>query len=290
MSGPALTPLRESYAWCRRLTRQSAQNFHFSFLTLPRDRYDAMCALYAFMRLTDDLGDEPGLSKDQRRSDLAAWHAALQDAHRGDPQPHPVWPALADTIRRYHIPLEPLEAVLAGVRRDLDPCDFATFHELEQYCYQVAGAVGVCCIHIWGFRGPAAIRHAIDCGTALQLTNILRDLGEDAALGRTYLPLEDLEQFGYSTRDLQAGLCNDAFRELMRFQVARARQFYTQAEQLFPLLDPVGRPILRTMLRIYGGLLNEIERRRYDVYHSRVRLPRWKKLWYAASAVCRPER
>lgn len=286
MSGPALTPLRDSYAWCRRLTRQTAHNFHFSFLTLPRDRYDAMCVLYAFMRLSDDLGDEPGRSAEQRRGELTHWRQALRAAHGGVPAEHPLWPAFADICRRFALPLEALEAVLDGVERDLEPQPIVTFAELEQYCYCVAGAVGVCCIHLWGFRGEDAIPRAIDCGTALQLTNILRDLSEDAGLGRIYLPREDLHRFDYSEDDLRRGVCNDEFRELMRFQVDRARSYYRRAEELFPLVEPVGRPILRTMLKIYGGLLHEIERRRFDVYHSRVRLPRWKKLWFAASSIC----
>lgn len=286
MSGPALTPLRESYAWCRRLTRQTAHNFHFSFLTLPRDRYDAMCVLYAYMRLSDDLGDEPGRDAAQRRRELAHWRRSLIAAHGGHPPVHPLWPAFADVCRRFQLPLAALEAVLDGVESDLEPQALATFADLERYCYQVAGAVGVCCIHIWGFHGDEALERAIDCGTALQLTNILRDLSEDAGLGRIYLPQEDLDRFGYSPEELRRGVCNDAFRTLMRFEVDRARGFYRRAEELFPLIEPVGRPILRTMLKIYGGLLDEIERRRFDVYHSRVRLPRWKKLWFAASSAC----
>jgi 15-cis-phytoene synthase len=286
MSGPALTPLRESYAWCRRLTRQTAHNFHFSFLTLPRDRYDAMCVLYSFMRLSDDLGDEPGRDVEQRRRELADWRRDLRAAHGGQPAAQPLWPAFADICRRFALPLEALEAVLDGVERDLEPRAVATFAELEEYCYCVAGAVGVCCIHLWGFRGDEAIARAIDCGTALQLTNILRDLSEDAGLGRIYLPQEDLDRFGYSEDDLRRCVCNDAFRELMQFQAERARSFYRRAEDLFPRIEPVGRPILRTMLKIYGGLLDEIERRRFDVFHSRVRLPRWKKLWFAASSAC----
>jgi phytoene synthase len=245
-----------------------------------------MCVLYAFMRLSDDLGDEPGRSPEQRRRELTLWRQALRGAHAGVPAKHPLWPAFADICRRFALPLEALEAVLDGVERDLEPQPIATFAELEQYCYCVAGAVGVCCIHLWGFRGEDAIPRAIDCGTALQLTNILRDLSEDAGLGRIYLPREDLHRFDYSEDDLRRGVCNDEFRELMQFQVDRARSYYRRAEELFPLVEPVGRPILRTMLKIYGGLLHEIERRRFDVYHSRVRLPRWKKLWFAASSIC----
>lgn len=296
--------LENSYEYCRALTRRTAHNFRFSFLTLPRDKRRAMNALYAFNRITDDLGDDPSVSLELRRTQLAAWRQSVRAALgtpqqdvRAEDQPktaevatltsHPALPAIVDMVARYHIPHEYLMAVIDGVEMDLHPLEIRTFAELELYCYRVAGAVGLCCIHVWGFHDERARSLAIDCGLALQLTNILRDLGDDAALGRTYLPREDLERFSYSPEDLLDRVQDDRFRSLMRFEVDRARTYYQRAEQLFPYLDPAGKPILRAMLDIYGGLLNEIQRRDFDVYSRRVSLTKWKKLWFAGRAIVR---
>jgi phytoene synthase len=279
--------LDESFAYCRTLTRRTAGNFYFSFLTLPGERRRDMCALYAFMRVSDDLGDEAGMTADERRTRLTQWRDGLERALAGDPAGHVVFPALADVVRRCGIPPEHLAAVIDGVAMDLEPAGCETFGELADYCYHVAGAVGLCCIHVWGFHGDEAIGRAIDCGTAFQLTNILRDLGEDAAMGRVYLPREDLDRFGYSPDDLRAGRRTDAFHDLMRFEAARAREHYARAERLFDDLEPAGRPIFAAMLRIYGGLLEEIERRDFDVFSRRARLPKWRKLWIAGDSVVR---
>ena len=176
--------------------------------------------------------------------------------------------------------------MIDGVEWDLHPVEVATFEELERYCYHVAGAVGLCCIHVWGFREDPAVRQlAIDCGLALQLTNILRDLAEDADRGRIYLPREDLERFGYSPDDLHRRVRDRRFRDLMQFEVDRAKGYYARGERLLDHLAPTGKPILRAMLDIYGGLLREIERRDFDIYSQRVTLPKWQKLWYAGRAV-----
>jgi phytoene synthase len=286
--------LVESYAYCRKLTKRTAHNFRFSFLTLPRDRYDAMCALYAFMRITDDLADDEAVPLAQREEQLLEWRVAVTEALNGalpsHPKipSHPALPALADIVARHRIPTAYLFDVITGVSRDLHPRPIATFEELADYCYHVAGAVGLCCIHIWGYRDPEAVPLAIDCGLALQLTNILRDVAEDSRAGRCYLPTEDLQRFGYSSDDLAAGVQDRRFRDLMRFEVDRAREYYRRAQGLFPLLEPGGRPILRVMLDLYGGLLNELERRDFAVFHERVRLPRWKKLWLVGRALCWP--
>lgn len=278
--------LAASYDYCRRLTQRAAQNFHFAFLALPRPKYEAMCALYAFMRITDDLGDDCREPVAARRQALHNWRAGVQGALlRGETESHPILPAFADTVARHAIPWMYLEAVLTGVERDLDPVRVTNFAELSDYCYHVAGAVGVCCIHIWGFTDEEAIPIAVDCGFALQLTNILRDVSEDWSLGRVYLPQEDFDRFGYTLDDLSRRVCDERFTNLMRFEADRARSSYRRAERLFVWLEPAGRPILRAMLEIYGGLLEEIERRRYDVFSQRVSLPQWKKLWIAGRAM-----
>jgi phytoene synthase len=164
------------------------------------------------------------------------------------------------------------------VESDLSPPQFETFDDLRRYCYQVAGAVGLCCIHVWGFHDERAPERAVDCGLAFQLTNILRDLGEDAQVGRIYLPRRELAQFEYAPQDLAAGVRNDCYRELMRFQVARAREFYARAGALYESVDRRGGPVLSVMFQIYGGLLEEIERRDYDVFSRRVRISTLRKL------------
>jgi len=299
-----MTQLENSYEYCRALTQRTAHNFRFSFLTLPRDKRQAMNALYAFNRITDDLGDDPTVSLELRKMQLAAWRRSVRAVlclpvevdGTGDLPgtgevatltSHPALPAVADTVARYRIPHECLLDVITGVEFDLNPQTIETFDDLQRYCYHVAGTVGLSCIHIWGFRGDAARDLAIECGLALQLTNILRDLGEDAAQGRVYLPTEDLDRFHYSAGDLRDNVVDDRFRALMEFEVARARGCYTRAEELFQYLEPCGKPILRAMLDIYGGILREISRRRYDVYAERVSLAKWRKLWIAGRAILR---
>ena len=298
------TLLDDCYDHCERLTKRAAGNFYYSFCGLPAPQYRAMCVLYAFMRVTDDCGDAEHRSLPERVADLDAWQQSLTDVMRADwsitdsstwPEPaRLVLPAMREVAERFAIPHEHLFAVVCGVRSDLEfemtgsPTGFArfqTFDQLADYCYLVAGAVGLCCIHIWGFHGDEATRRAVDCGTAFQLTNILRDVGEDAAAGRVYLPSEDLQRFGVTVEDLKLPRCDDRFRELMAFESDRAKTFYASAEQLLPCLEPHGRPILKAMLQLYGGLLHEIERRKFDVFRQHVSLPRWRKLWIAADAM-----
>lgn len=278
--------LADSYRHCQQLARRTAGNFYYSFLTLPRDRFRAMCVLYAFMRVTDDIGDDDRPTADRVR-DLAAWREALAHVCDGKSSDHPVLPAVADILRTYHIPREYLDEVITGVEADLGAVSFETFAQLSDYCYHVAGAVGLACIHIWGFHDERAKAAAVDCGTAFQLTNILRDLGEDAARGRVYLPSEDLLRFGYTLDDITRQCRDERFLALMQFETARAREYYEKARALFDYLDPPGKPILDTMIGIYGGLLNEIERRHFDVFTRRVELSRWNKCSIALGSLVR---
>jgi 15-cis-phytoene synthase len=296
-----MQPLAQSYEYCSELTRQTAHNFRFSFMTLPADKRRSMDALYAFNRVTDDLGDEEGVPLDLRKTRLASWRESLRIALGCGPNlsdsknpdtaevgtfwDHPAQPAIADMAQRHKIPSEYLFAVIDGVEMDLHGVEMQTFADLERYCYHVAGAVGLCCIHVWGFRGDEAIPLAIDCGLALQLTNILRDIDEDARLGRIYLPREDLERFGYGEEDIRNHVVDERFFRLMQFETERTKAYYSRAERLFQHLEPPGRRILRAMLDIYGGLLREIECRNFDIYSKRVSIPKWKKLWYAGRAM-----
>ena len=279
--------LDESYLYCKRLSRRTGRNFYFSFLTLPADRSRAMCALYAFMRVCDDLADNPEETVAQKTIALRNWRDDLGRAFDGDASGHEVFPALTDAVQRFDIPQRYFSDVIDGVEADLKPRRFETFAELSQYCYQVAGAVGLCCLHVWGFHDDKALERAIDCGIAFQLTNILRDIGEDAAMGRVYLPLEDLRRFDFSEEDIARHCRDERFRRLMQFEVERAKSYYTRAQELITWLDRPGKPIFSAMMRIYGGLLHEIERRDYDVFTKRVTLSRWRKLRISAGAIVR---
>jgi phytoene synthase len=263
-----------------------------------------MCVLYAFMRRTDDLGDDESQTLEARRQALAAWRSAVRQAAGGaarieaacPPEALAGLPALADVLNRRGIPPGLLDDVINGVESDLAPREFQAFSELERYCYQVAGAVGLCCLHVWGFEGDAARQRAIDCGIAFQLTNILRDLQEDARRSRSYLPREDLARFGVRAEDFREGRMTADFARLMEFEVARARQYYESGRLLLPCLSRPGQRVHAAMLGIYGGLLDEIARRGYDVFKRRVELPTSRKLsialrswWRPAAVVDRPE-
>jgi phytoene synthase len=238
-----------------------------------------MDALYAFLRVTDDLADECGEVAAKRRR-LAAWRAGLLAALAGT-FTHPLHPALADTVRRFDIPPRLLLDVIDGVESDLEPVRFATFAELYPYCYRVASAVGLACVRVWGLRPGgdpgAAEAPAEAAGIAFQLTNILRDLGEDLARGRVYLPADELDRFDCPPKFWRDPAAAPRFRELMRFQAARAHDFYRRAEPLERLLSADGRAIFRVMCGTYRGLLTEIRRRDFDVFTRRVRVPRWRK-------------
>jgi phytoene synthase len=246
-----------------------------------------MCALYGFMRVCDDLGDDETVSPVERAAQLVDWREKLRMALESGRFEHPALPALAEVVHRYEIPTSYLFDVISGVEADLEPRTFETFDDLADYCYHVAGAVGLCCIYIWGFRDERARECAVDCGTAFQLTNILRDLAEDCAMNRVYLPREDLERFDYTLDDLAAHRRDARFEGLMRFELERAREYYRRAEGLFDLLERPGQAAFSAMLRIYRGLLAEIERRQYDVFSTRISLPRRRKIFEVARAVVR---
>ena len=275
--------LARSYRYCEDVTRREAGNFYPAFLLLPAPQRRSMCALYTFMRIADDLSDEP-MPIPIKRQQLADWRGGFRLALVERYQ-HASHQALHDTVVKYRIPTKYLEAVIDGVEMDLEPIEYHTFAELRNYCYHVASVVGLSCIHIWGFHGEAATQYAEDAGIAFQLTNILRDLGEDAARGRVYLPREDLDRFGYPADFLRKGVCDASFRELMRFEVQRARDYYQSGWRLVPRLSASGQAVFLMMARTYRGLLREIEKRDYDVFRGRVKVPRWKKLLFALAAL-----
>jgi phytoene synthase len=240
-----------------------------------------MCALYAFMRHTDDLADGDGPA-DSKRAALRRWRVDLHAALAGD-DCHPIHPALRHTLTRFAVPTVYLDDVIDGCESDVDHVRMPDFPTLYRYCYRVAAAVGLACIHVWGFRDERARLAAEHAGIAFQLTNILRDLPEDLARGRMYVPAEDLERFGALhavTGSSQSLTACDApqYRDLMRFQATRTREYYRSAETLIPHLDPPGRAVFQVMFRTYRGLLDEIERRDFDVFRERVRLSPLRKM------------
>ncbi len=272
------TTLTESYAYCRRVARSRARNFYYSFVLLSRDQKNAMCAMYAFMRFCDDLSDEDGGSK----AAIDRWRAELDEALAGRFSASPVWPAFHDAVLRYSIPHEYFHQMIAGVSSDLELREMRTFDDLYRYCYQVAGVVGLTTIHIFGFDSPHALELAETCGVAFQLTNILRDVREDAEKGRMYLPAEDLERFGVNAERLAH---DERFVRLMQFEAARARRYYDESAPLLDLVRPRSRASLWALVQIYSRLLERIERSNYDVLERRISLPVWEKLGIVGRAL-----
>jgi 15-cis-phytoene synthase len=262
-----------SYAYCRRIARSRAKNFYYSFLLLSEHQRKAMCAIYAFMRYCDDLSDEPGAN----RAAIDRWRVEMEDALQGRFSGHPVWPAFHHTIRRFGIPHDYFREMIAGVASDLEPRDIETFDQLYHYCYQVASVVGLTVIHIFGFDTRRALPLAEKCGIAFQLTNILRDIREDAERGRIYLPSEDLARFEVTPEDLRAGRQNENYRKLMAFEAKRARAYYNESMPLLELIHRRSRRSLWALITVYSRLLERIEGANYDVFTRRVRLSALEK-------------
>lgn len=272
--------LEASYAHCQRIARAEARNFYYSFLALPRPKRLAMCALYAYLRHTDDLGDNPRPAMERMQA-LANWRQSL-DRALGGSFDGPLFVALADTVCRFSIPPEYLSAVIDGVEMDVEGRTYETFADLTDYCYKVASVVGLACIHVWGFNDQRALVPARRCGLAFQLTNILRDLKEDAAGGRVYLPLEDLRQFDYSIDDLRDHVRDGRLRALMRYEIGRAEGLYIDAMELEEYLSPEGRAAFGAIVSTYRALLERIKRLDGDVFGRRVALSPWRKWGIAA--------
>lgn len=271
--------LDESRHWCRKIARTQAKNFYYSFLLLDQPRRDAMCAIYAFNRIADDLSDGPG---PRQQDGFDAFATSLDRALDGRMPEHPLWPALADTVERYRIPREYFHQTIEGVRSDLDFQAPQTFEDLYAYCYRVASVVGLTIIHVLGFRDPRAILLAERCGVAFQLTNILRDVKEDYDRDRIYLPREDLARFQVRDADLGAGTVSPALRNLLAAEAARARGYYDESRPLIGMVDPAGRAMLSALIETYSRLLKKIEARDFEVLRERVSLPRRQKLWILA--------
>lgn len=264
------------------ITRRSRSNFYYAFLALPRARREALYAVYAFCRTVDDIADVESDGPDARRRRLAEWRADVARCYGtgGEPQ-QPIARRLAAAVRAYPIPRAALEAIIEGVEMDLDGATFATAEDLYPYCYRVASAVGLCCVEIFGYTDPRTRDYAVNLGLALQLTNIVRDVGADARAGRVYLPQDDLRAFGVTIDDLRAGRMTDAFRKLMSHQAERARSFYRAAWEAFPAADARSLVAAEIMGHIYRALLDEIESRDFAVFGERVSLTARRKVGIA---------
>ncbi len=271
------TALEASYAFCEDVARSQAKNFYYSFLLLSAPQRRAMCAIYAFMRYCDDLSDAKGIP--DRAAAIARWEQDLDAALSGRLPAHTLWPAFADAVARYRIPHQYFHDMIAGVSSDLEPRAIATFDELYRYCYHVASVVGLTIIHIFGFDSPEALPLAEKCGIAFQITNILRDVREDADNGRVYLPAEDLERFGVGPGDLRAAPPSAELRRLLEFEAGRARAYYDESAPLVGMVDRGSRASLRALIGIYSRLLARIAAADYDVLSQRIRVPTAEKVW-----------
>lgn len=275
--------LAESYRHCRDLTRTRAKNFYYGIRLLPEPRRNALCAVYAFFRYCDDVSDDE-LASGDRAELLARWRAAADPESSEDASP--LLPAFHDAVQRYEIPLIYFHELIEGAEADLRVDRYPTFEDLYGYCYRVASTVGLVCIHVFGFDGsPEALQQAEHRGIAFQLTNILRDVKEDADRGRIYLPLEDLERFGVSPDDLLAGRPGAAFGALLRFEVERARDYYERSEPLVERIEAASRSSLLAMTRIYRGLLERIDDLGPQVLHQRARLSTVEKVKLAGKGL-----
>jgi len=281
--------LRAAYSVCRHIARSAAKNFYYGFLALPAKKRDALSAVYAFMRRADDISDDPAIPAEQRREKLAEWMNGFRRVVEGERTDDAVLFALADAQKHYNIPLEWLEKLVQGTGMDVPPqpenatgaapqLQYETFDQLYGYCYHVASVVGLVCIRIFGYRDARAEKLAEETGVAFQLTNILRDVKEDAGLGRVYLPREDFVRFGLDAQALANGSGPQSLRPLLEFEAQRAREYYRAGDELLPLINEDSRAALWTLVEIYRRLLEKIVARDYDVFTRRVALSPAEKL------------
>jgi phytoene synthase len=286
---PTDSQLAVAYSVCRGITRRAAKNFYYAFQVLPRQKRQALCAVYAFMRKCDDIADDVGLPLDERRQRLDAWLGEFHRAHAGHPTDDPVLLALTDAQRRFNIIVGLLDQLAYGTATDVvEPQEnavnseltvqYRTFEDLRKYCYGVASVVGLVCIRIFGYHQPEAEPLAERCGLAFQLTNIIRDVKEDAAMGRVYLPEEDLAKFGISASELSTASDARRFRPLLAMEADRAREGYEAGKELIPMIDEDSQPALWVLITIYRSLLEKMAAREFDVFQQKVSLTVAEKL------------
>jgi len=276
-----MVSLEESYALCDKITAERAKNFHFAFSVLPKPRYKSICALYAFTRTADDLSDDES-DPQKALENSRVWREAFDAALAGDTSRHAMMPAVADTFKRYNIPPVYMHELITGTEMDAHQNRYATWADTYLYCYRVASVIGMMTIHVFGFDDPKAIPLAEKMGIAFQLTNILRDIKEDGERNRIYLPLEDLAAHGIDEPELLAAKDSPALRKLVQFETDRAMAHYEEGQPLIGMIYPESRDALGSLVAIYKRLLEEIQRREYDVFSKRVSLSASEKLSLAA--------
>jgi len=281
--GPISLSIDRSYQESNRIARAAHSSFYLAFYGLPKDKRNALCALYAFMRLVDNVSDEPGGLESKRRG-LARWRALLDEADAGNASGHAILPALADTITRFQIPTRYFHDLILGAEMDLTVTSYATFDRLSEYCYRVAGTVGLTCLHVFGFRNPRAPDLAERLGLAFQLTNIIRDVRADFEMGRVYLPQEDLERFGVKPENLR-GPRTPQIKRLLELEGARAWRLYEEGAPLVQEVEADSRATLWALVRTYSTLLARIEERGYDVFSSRISLSSAEKIQHLVAGM-----
>jgi len=284
--------LSHAYAVCRGISRRAAKNFYYGFMVLPSEKRNALSAVYAFMRHADDISDEPGVDAQLKRQKLSEWLDSAKSVFDGKATDDPVLMALGDAQKKFKISPELFEKLVYGTSLDLDippasaesPAILCnTFEDLKQYCYYVASVVGLVCIRIFGYQDTKAEFLAEDCGLAFQLTNIIRDVKEDAAMGRIYIPAEDLARSNLTAANFSLGALQNPtqvqqLRPALEYEADRARKYYESAKWLMELIDEDSRAALWVLVEIYSRLLQKIADRNYDVLTERVRLTLWEKL------------
>jgi 15-cis-phytoene synthase len=267
--------LQAAYTYCETITAANSRSFYLASGMLPLPKQQAVRALYAFCRITDDIVDEAG-SLEEKERHLRQWQrTALSIDPPADELTAVAW---AKTRQTYHVPVRYAEQLIEGLARDLHQTRYETFADLATYCYGAASTVGLMSMHITGFRDKQAISYAVKLGLALQMTNILRDVGEDWQRGRLYLPLDELAAFDLSEADIARGVVDERWRRFMRFQIARTRQLYEEAWPGINMLQKDGRFAIAVAADIYRAILDDIEAHDYDVFNRRARVTTWGKL------------
>ena len=280
-----LITLEGAYAYCRNISKKHAKTFYLASRFLPKKQQKPIFAIYALLRTVDDVVDtaeerlEQGLiTREEISRMLESWKTKLKACYAGHVENDPIMMAWHDTLKSYTIPIElPLD-LMDGVAMDIEFKPFETFEELYVYCYKVASVVGLITAEIFGYSNKEALQHAIELGIAMQLTNILRDVGEDVNRGRIYLPLEDLRRFNYSSEELMQKRMNSNFLELMKFQIERARSYYSSSDKGIPMLEQRSRFGVAISSVNYGNILTAIEENQYDVFSKRAYRSFWQKI------------
>jgi phytoene synthase len=280
-----MTSLSVSHAqaYCTALTKKSGSNFYYSFLFLPRKRRAAMYTVYAFCKEVDNAVDEPPAGSNPQE-ELRRWRAELEAAYRGTPT-FPVTISLAEHVRQLSIPQAYFEELIKGVEMDLAASRYTSFQDLSVYCYRVASVVGLICLHVFGPTSARAQDYAVNLGMAFQLTNILRDIGTDAAQGRIYLPQEDLEKFGCTDQAILQRQESTELRTLLHFEAARAHEYYAKAQAAFealPAQDQRSLTVSEIMRAVYVRILQKLERPKHQIFGPRARLATTHRLAVAA--------